>query len=118
MPTVLDHSPTATKAVANSRRGDSLAKPSSKGKSEAEPNISKGSSTQHSTHSKRSSGSSSKEASSHIDWDKDGVDSQDVAAKDVSSATDHQVSKPSADESQQKPYIVLSVKLKNGKVSN
>ena len=96
--------------------------------SEAETVISR-SIAQHSTHSDHSSSSSSKGDSSHrqetsgrilhchIDWDKDDVGSHEVAVKHESGATDSPVRKQTADGAQQKSYVVLSVSLKNGKVS-
>lgn len=106
-----------------------MAKSGLEASSEAETATSRSTDTQQSTHSDHSSSSSSKCDSSHrqetsgrilhchIDWDKDDVGSHDIAVKDDSGATDRPVRKQTADEAQQESYVVLSVSLKNGKVS-
>lgn len=115
--------PSAAKIHAASSQGPgSAAKPNANDRAEPEVSISTTSNThkEHSTNSSRggNTSSSSKEAASHIDWDKDDAGSHVVAARDTSSSTDDPVHKLTAASAQQKPYIVLSVKLKNGKVSS
>lgn len=115
------NSPSAAKTNAGSSRDASaLVSPSSNGHSEPQLDMSKTSISHEergSNSTRDSESSSSNVASSHIDWDKDSTGSHGVAVTDIPSATDHPVSKLTAVELQPKPYFVLSVKMKNGKVS-
>ena len=131
----LTHNPSATERDAasssSSSRGKPLAESGSQRSSEAETAVSGSTNTQHSTHSDCSSSSSSssrgdsshrQETSGkiihcHIDWDKDDVGSHDVAVEEETGATDSLPSNQVTDDAQQKSYVVLSVGLKNGKVS-
>ena len=113
--------------AASSSRGNSLAQTGSQASSEAETAIPRSLNTQHNTHSNHSSSSSNSSSSMqehegrmphcHIDWDQDDEGSRDVAGNDAPGASDSPLSNQTADEAQQKSYVVLSVSLKNGKVS-
>ena len=133
----LTHNPSATERDAassssSSSRGKPLAESGSQRSSEAETAVSGSTNTQHSTHSDCSSSSSSSSSRGdsshrqetsgkiihcHIDWDKDDVGSHDVAVEEETGATDSLPSNQVTDDAQQKSYVVLSVGLKNGKVS-
>ena len=131
----LTHNPSATDAdAASSSRGKPPAEPDSQASSEAHTAISSSINTQHNTHSSCSSSSSSSSSSKsdgsrmqetsgqiphcHLDWDKDVEDSHDVAVNDGTGVTDSRLSNQTAEEAQQKSYVVLSVSLKNGKASD
>lgn len=124
----LTHYPSAAKGgAASSSAGNSLAESSSEAASEAESAISSSPHTQHSRHSgpsmSSSKGSSKGDTSGrishcHIDWDADDVDSHHEAVRDESGATDSPVSTQTNTDLQQKPYVLLAVSLKNGKVSH
>ena len=122
----LTHNPSAPEGdAASSSRGNSLAQTGSQASSEAETAIPRSLNTQHNPHSNHSSSnsSSSKQDHSgrmphcHIDWDQVDEGSHDIAGNDATGASNSPLSNQTADEAQQKSYVVLSVSLKTGKVN-